>query len=215
MRRPPEPGFLLVERREWRWLLQDRVALILIFGVPLCDFAFLTAPSVHPVIRGLGCRRRRGPSETRAPSLEQGAVSTGISIGEARRHLAAAAAARDSAQAMPFAAIYVPAIERDMKARAPPAVVEFYNQQFHGRGHSRRRGISGQPRGRRTQVAKRPNAAPTCVPLGSAGRRETIVLVNPQRRTTHSSDSRDVPGIVHLRSWRWRRLRGGLRVPPP
>ena len=35
MRPAPKPGFLLVARREWRWLLHDRVALILIFGVPL------------------------------------------------------------------------------------------------------------------------------------------------------------------------------------
>jgi len=35
MKRPPKPGFLLVARRELRWLLHDRAALILIFGVPL------------------------------------------------------------------------------------------------------------------------------------------------------------------------------------
>ena len=33
MRRAPKPGFLLVAKREWRWLLHDRAALILIFGV--------------------------------------------------------------------------------------------------------------------------------------------------------------------------------------
>jgi hypothetical protein len=34
MRRPPKPGFLLVAQREWRFLLHDRMALILTFGVP-------------------------------------------------------------------------------------------------------------------------------------------------------------------------------------
>ena|SRR5215471_10846720 len=34
MRPPPKPGFWLVVRREWRWILHDHIALILIFGVP-------------------------------------------------------------------------------------------------------------------------------------------------------------------------------------
>ena len=54
MRRKPKPGFMLVARREWRWLLRDRTALILIFGVPLFAFAVLTAVFSHPVIRELG-----------------------------------------------------------------------------------------------------------------------------------------------------------------
>ena len=60
MRRPPKPGFLLVARREWRWLLHDRVALILIFGVPLFAFVVLTAVFSHPGDpRARGGRRRR------------------------------------------------------------------------------------------------------------------------------------------------------------
>jgi len=53
MKRPPKAGFLLVARREWRWLFHDRLALILIFGVPLFAFVVLTAVFSHPVIRGL------------------------------------------------------------------------------------------------------------------------------------------------------------------
>ena len=57
-----EARILLVARREWRWLLHDRVALILIFGVPLFAFAVLTAgvqPSGDP--RSRGGRRRCRP----------------------------------------------------------------------------------------------------------------------------------------------------------
>ena len=54
MKAKPKAGFLLVARREWRWLLQDRVAVILIFGVPLFACLVLTAVFSHPVIRGLG-----------------------------------------------------------------------------------------------------------------------------------------------------------------
>ena len=54
MRRRAKPGFLLVSRRELRWLLHDRAALLRIFGVPLFAFVVLTAVFSNPVIRGLG-----------------------------------------------------------------------------------------------------------------------------------------------------------------
>ena len=54
MRPAPKPGFLSVARRECQWLLHDRVALLLIFGVPLFAFVVLTIVFSHPVIRGLG-----------------------------------------------------------------------------------------------------------------------------------------------------------------
>ena len=54
MRPRPKPGFWLVAKREWRWLLHDRVAIILIFGVPLFAFVVLGLVFSHPVIRGLG-----------------------------------------------------------------------------------------------------------------------------------------------------------------
>ena len=50
----PQPGFLLVAQRECQWLFRDRVALILILGVPLFAFVVLTLVFSHPVIRGLG-----------------------------------------------------------------------------------------------------------------------------------------------------------------
>ena len=54
MKLASKPGFLLVAQRECRWLLRDRVALLLIFGVPLFAFIVLTTVFSHPVIRGLG-----------------------------------------------------------------------------------------------------------------------------------------------------------------
>src|SRR6202000_621392 len=54
MRSGSKPGFLRVARRECHWLFHDRVALLLIFGVPLFAFVVLTTVFSHPVIRGLG-----------------------------------------------------------------------------------------------------------------------------------------------------------------
>ena len=86
MRPKPKPGFLLVAAREWRWLLHDRAALILIFGVPLFAFAVLTAVFSHPVIRDLGVVVVDADrSETSRAFVEEVAASPGLSIVAARR----------------------------------------------------------------------------------------------------------------------------------
>ena len=107
MRRRPKPGFLLVARREWRWLLHDRAALILIFGVPLFAFAILTAVFSHPVIRDLGVVVVDADrSETSRAFAEEVAASSGLSIVERSGDLASAARAIRSGDAI--GAVYVP-----------------------------------------------------------------------------------------------------------
>jgi ABC-2 type transport system permease protein len=54
MRPGAEAGLLARRQREWRWLLHDHAARILIFAVPVFAFAILTAVFSHPVIRELG-----------------------------------------------------------------------------------------------------------------------------------------------------------------
>src|SRR5262249_9761256 len=130
MKRPPKPGFWLVARREWRWLFHDRVALILIFGVPLFAFLVLTAVFSHPVIRGLGVVVVDADrSESARVFVEQVAAAPGLKIVERSADLASAARAVRSGAAI--AAIYIPAnFERDLKAGRRPQVVAFNNQQF-------------------------------------------------------------------------------------
>ena len=130
MRPAPKPGFLLVARREWRWLLHDRVALILIFGVPLFAFAVLTAVFSQPVIRELGVVVVDADrSETSRAFVEQVAASASLGIVERADDLASAARAIRAGDAI--AAVYIPAnFERDLKAERRPQVVAFYNQQF-------------------------------------------------------------------------------------
>src|SRR6516162_3481151 len=130
MKAKAKPGFLLVARREWRWLLRDRAALILIFGVPLFAFVVLTAVFSHPVIRGLGVVVVDADrSDTSRAFIEEVAVSPGLSIAQRSGDLAAAARAIRSGDAI--GAVYLPAdFERDLKAERRPQVVAFYNQQF-------------------------------------------------------------------------------------
>src|SRR5262249_25067535 len=130
MKRRPKPGFWLVARRETRWLLHDRAALILIFGVPLFAFVVLTAAFSNPVIPGLGgVVVDADRSETSRAFVEQIASAPGISIVERSGDLASAARAIRSGEAI--GAVYVPVdFERDLKAERRPQVVAFYNQQF-------------------------------------------------------------------------------------
>src|SRR5262249_32655089 len=123
MKRRPKPGFWLVARRETRWLLHDRVAPILILGVPLFAFVLLTAVFSNPVIRGLGVVVVDADrSETSRAFVQQVASSPGLSIVERAGDLTSAARAIRSGEAI--GAIYVPAdFERDLKAERRPRVV--------------------------------------------------------------------------------------------
>src|SRR5262249_2627065 len=130
MRPKPKPGFLLVARREWRWLLDDRAALILVFGGPLFAFAGLAGVFSPPGIPGVGVVVVDADrSETSRAFAEEVAASPGLSIVERAGDLASAARAIRSGDAI--AAVYLPAdFERDLKAGRRPQVVAFYNQQF-------------------------------------------------------------------------------------
>jgi ABC-2 type transport system permease protein len=116
MRPARGPGFWLVVKREWRWLLHDRAALILIFAVSLFGFAVLTAVFSHPVIRGLGVAVVDADrSDTSRAFVEQLAASPNLSIVERTGDLASAARAIRAGDAI--AAVYIPAnFERDPKA---------------------------------------------------------------------------------------------------
>src|SRR5215831_8365454 len=108
MRPRPKPGFLLVARREWRWLIHDRVAMILIFGVPLFAFVVLSAVFGHPVIRGLGVAVvDADQSDTSRALVEELAAAPGLSIVARSGDLASAAEAIRSGDAI--AAVYIPA----------------------------------------------------------------------------------------------------------
>ena len=195
MRRKPKPGFLLVARRELRWLLHDRAALILIFGVPLFAFAVLAAVFSHPVIRDLGVVVVDSDrSETSRAFAEEVAASSGLSIVERAGDLASAARAIRSGEAI--GAVYVPAdFERDLKAGRRPQVVGFYNQQFLTAAGIASSGLSDSL----TSASKRAveGAAPKASRIGSLVT-ETIVLVNPQRNYAQFLLRTLLPMVLHV-----------------
>jgi ABC-2 type transport system permease protein len=130
MRLASKPGFLLVARRECRWLFRDRVALLLIFGVPLFAFVVLTTVFSHPVIRGLGVTVvDEDRSDASRAMVEYVAASPSLHVVDRAGTLSTAV--RDIRSGRAISAIHIPPdFERDLKAERRPQVVGFYNQQF-------------------------------------------------------------------------------------
>jgi ABC-2 type transport system permease protein len=195
MRPAPKPGFLLVARREWRWLLHDRAALILIFGVPLFAYAVLTAVFSHPVIRGLGVVVVDADrSNTSRAFVEQVAASPNLGIVERAADLASAVRAIRAGDAI--AAIYIPVdFERDLKAERRPQVVAFYNQQFLTAAGVASSGLSDGLTAAAAVAMTR--AAPKAARIGTLVA-ETIVLVNPQKNYAQFLLRTLLPMIVHV-----------------
>src|SRR5262244_2747012 len=195
MRPPPKPGFWLVARREWRWILHDHLALILIFGVPLFAWPVLAAVFSHPVIRGLGVVVVDADrSDTSRAFVEQVAASPSLSIVERAGDLASAARAIRAGDAI--AAVYIPAdFERDLKAGRRPQVVAFYNQQLLTASGIASSGLSDSLSAAANSAAAR--TAPAAARVGSLVA-ETIVLVNPQKNYAQFLLRALLPVIIHI-----------------
>jgi ABC-2 type transport system permease protein len=191
----PNPGFLLVARREWQWLLHDRAAVILIFGVPLFAFVVLTAVFSHPVIRGMGVVVvDQDQSETSRAFVEEVAASPGLSIVERAGDLASAVRAIRSGEAI--GAVYVPAdFERDLKAERRPQVVAFYNQQYLTAAGIAASGLGDSLAAAAKRSALR--AAPKPARIGTLVA-ETIVLVNPQKNYAQFLLRALLPVVIHV-----------------
>jgi ABC-2 type transport system permease protein len=193
--RRPKPGFFLVAIREWRWLMHDRAALILMFGVPLFAFVVLTLVFSHPVIRGLGVAIvDEDRSETSRAFIEQVAASPSLGIVERAGDLSTAARAIRAGQAI--AAIYIPAnFERDLKAARRPQVVAFYNQQYLTAA-----GVASSGLGDSLSAAVSRSITPDAPKPARVGSlvAETIVLVNPQRNYAQFLLRALLPMVIHV-----------------
>jgi ABC-2 type transport system permease protein len=195
MKPAPKPGFWLVAKREWRWLLHDRVAVILIFGVPLFALVVLTAVFSHPVIRGLGVVVVDADrSATSRAFVEEVAASPNLSIVERAGDLAAAARAIRSGEAI--AAVYVPAdFERDLRAERRPQIVAFYNQQYLTAGGIASSGLSNSLAAAVSRAVT--PAAPKPARIGALVA-ETIVLVNPETNYAQFLLRALLPMVIHV-----------------
>jgi ABC-2 type transport system permease protein len=197
MRPPPKPGFLLVARRECRWLLHDRVALLLIFGVPLFAFVVLTTVFSHPVIRGLGVTVvDEDESEASRALVEYLAASPSLKI--VGRSGTLSTAVEDIRSGKSISAVHIPqGFERDLQAQRRPQVVAFYNQQFLTPAGVASSGLSDALSAAAAVAAPTNRAAPTPASIGTMSA-ETITLVNPQKNYAQFLLRALLPTIIHV-----------------
>jgi ABC-2 type transport system permease protein len=197
MRLASKPGFLMVARRECRWLFHDRVALLLIFGVPLFAFVVLTTVFSRPVIRGLGVTVvDEDRSDASHALVEYVAASPSLQIVDRSGTLSTAA--RDIRSGKAISAIYIPPdFERDLKADRRPQVVGFYNQQFLTAAGIASSGLSDTLSAAAAAAAPAKRAAPAPASIGTMSG-ETIALVNPQKNYAQFLLRALLPMIIHV-----------------
>lgn len=197
MRPASRPGFWRVARRECHWLFGDRVALLLIFGVPLFAFVVLTTVFSHPVIRGLGVTVvDEDRSDASRALVEYVAASPSLKIVDRSGTLSTAV--QDIRSGKAISAIHIPPdFERDLKAERRPQVVGFYNQQFLTAAGIASSGLSDALSAAAKVVAPARRAAPAPTSLGTLAA-ETIALVNPQKNYAQFLLRALLPTIIHV-----------------
>lgn len=190
------PGFLCVARRECRWLFRDRVALILIFGVPVFAFLVLATVFSHSVIRGIGVTvvdedrsdASRALAEYIAASPSLRIVNTSATLSDAARDLRSGTA---------MSAVYIPAhFERDLQAQRRPQVIAFYNQQFLTTAGIASAGLSDTLSAAAAAAAPAGHTAPSAVGIGTLAT-EAITLVNPQKNYAQFLLRTLLPMVLH------------------
>ena len=197
MRLASKPGFLMVARRECQWLFHDRVALLLIFGVPLFAFVVLTTVFSRPVIRELGVTVvDEDRSDASHALVEYVAASPSLQIVDRSGTLSTAA--RDIRSGKAISAIYIPPdFERDLKADRRPQVVGFYNQQFLTAAGIASSGLSDTLSAAAAAAAPAKRTAPAPASIGTLAS-ETIALVNPQKNYAQFLLRALLPTIIHV-----------------
>ncbi|MGA7455691.1 MAG: ABC transporter permease [Rhodoplanes sp.] len=197
MRRRAKPGFLLVAVREWRWMMRDRLAPILIFGVPLIAFIALTAIFSSQVIRGLGLVVVDDDrSQTSSVFVEALAASANLRIVERATDLASASRAMRSGEVL--AAVHIPAgFERDLKAQRRPQVVGFYNQQPLTASGIAAQGLGDALNAAAKSVSFASKSAPIAPKSGTLAV-QNIVLVNPARNYAQYLLRALLPMVLHV-----------------
>src|ERR1700759_1385738 len=192
-----KPGFWMVARRECAWLFHDRVALLLIFGVPLFAFVVLTTVFSHPVIRGLGVTVvDSDQSDASRALVEYVAASPSLKIVDRSGTLSTAV--QDIRSGRAISAIYIPPnFERDLQAERRPQVVGFYNQQYLTAAGTASSGLSDALSAAAAVAAPARRAAPAPASIGTLSA-ETIALVNPQKNYAQFRLRALLPTIIHV-----------------
>jgi ABC-2 type transport system permease protein len=129
------PGILSVAVREATWIWRDKVALLLVVGIPLIAFTLLAATFSNAVIRDLSVDVvDQDRSQTSTIIVQAINSAPGVNVARRSSDLNGAMHAIRSGEAI--AAVYIPQhLEHDIMAGRRPQVVIFYNKQYFTPGN--------------------------------------------------------------------------------
>jgi ABC-2 type transport system permease protein len=197
MKRPPRRGFRLVWARECRFIRRDRLAPILIFGVPLLAYIALMAIFSNQVIRGLGVVVvDHDRSQISATLIQALAAAPNLKIVQQSTDMTGAARAVRAGDAL--AAVYIPPnFERDLKAARRPQVVAFYNQQPLTASGIASQGLNDALTAAANSVSSASRSAPTAPRTGALAV-QNIVLVNPEKNYAQFLLRALLPMVLHV-----------------
>ncbi len=132
---PMRPGFLSVALRELDWLRRDRVALILVLGVPLLAIVLLSLTFSNAVIRDLRVDVV-DQDRTRTSMTYVQAVNAAPGLNVARRSGDLTTAMHAVRSGEVIAVVYIPrGLERDIIAGKRPQIVILHNKQYFTPGN--------------------------------------------------------------------------------
>lgn len=155
----PSTGLLAVAAREIDWIWHDRVALLLVVGVPLLAFAILSFTFGNAVIRDL---RVDVVDADNTPTSQTFVLAVnaapGVAVTRRSADLTGAMQAVRSGDAI--AAVYLPRnLERDIEAGRRPQIVIFHNKQYFTPGNVASSALTGALSAGAREAAARPVAA--------------------------------------------------------
>lgn len=128
-------GIVDVAVREAVWMWRDKVALLLVVGIPLIAFAILAATFSNAVIRDLKVDVVDQDRSQTSENLVQ-AISSTSAVNVARRSSDLSGAMHAVRSGEAIAAVYIPQnLERDIVDGRRPQVVIFFNKQFFTPGN--------------------------------------------------------------------------------
>lgn len=189
-------GFVAVVLREARWLLRDRVAILIVLVLPLFAFGVLSLTFRNAVVRDLGVDIvDQDHSRTSQLFVQAVDAAPGVRIVSRSNDLNGAMHTIRSGEAI--AVVYIPrSFERDLLGQKRPQIVIFHNKQFYTPGNI---ASSALQSALNAAVA---DITPASSPVASAGPGklvvESYVLTNPALNYVQFLLRAILPTVLHV-----------------
>jgi len=189
-------GLLRVAVREIQWIRRDRVALLVLFVVPLIAFALLAATFGSAVIRNLHVDVvDLDRSETSMRFIQAIDSTPGVTVAARSPDLNGAVHAIRSGTAI--AAVYIPQnFERDLLGNHRPQIVIFHNKQYFTPGNIASSALQAAVRAASADLQRRSSGKAGYMPGQLVI--EQYVLTNPALNYAQFLLRAILPTVLHV-----------------